>query len=288
MSVTAVLLVLGAAVAHSAWNIVAHGVSRAGLPFLWCGSVVSTLLWLPLVPLTGGIGAGDIRGFLMGVGVSAVLHLGYMLVLQRGYAVGSLSTVYATARGSGPLLTVVVAVLALGERPSPAALVGVAAIIAGVVAIGFVDRAPRIGGRRGVDPAIVFGLLTGVAIAAYTLWDAHALRTWSISPVAYMVGCTALEVPLFTALLGRRLPQVVPFARREWRRLLVFGFLSPLSYILVLVAVTIAPVALVAPMREVSVVLVSLFGALVLREGRPGARLVASGVVVAGIALLAV
>lgn len=288
MSPLAVALVLGAAVAHAAWNVIAHGASRSGLPFLWCGSVVSTLLWLPIVPLTGGVGTDDLNGFLFGVSVSAVLHVGYMLVLQRGYALGNLSTVYATARGTGPLITVVVAVGVLGERPPPIALVGVGAIIAGVVAVGLVDRRPADGGRRRrLDPAIVFGLLTGVAIAAYTLWDAESLRGWQISPVAFMVGCTLLEVPLFTLLLRRRLPAVLPLARREWRRLLAFGILSPLSYILVLAAVTIAPVSLVAPMREVSVVLVSLFGAVVLREGRPARRVAASLVVAGGIVLLA-
>jgi drug/metabolite transporter (DMT)-like permease len=287
VSTLAILLVLAAAVAHASWNVIAHGASRSGLPFLWAGSVASTVLWLPVVPLTGGIGAGELQGFAIGVAVSAALHVAYMLVLQRGYAVGNLSTVYATARGSGPLITVVIAVAVLGERPAPIALVGVAAIIAGVIGIGFIDRrSPTRAGR--FDPAIMFGLLTGAAIAAYTLWDAQALRTWSISPVAFMVGCTALEVPVFTALLGRRLPEGLRMLRRDWRRLLVFGILSPLSYILVLAAVTIAPVSIVAPMREVSVVLVSLFGAFVLREARPGARLVASAVVVAGIALLAV
>jgi drug/metabolite transporter (DMT)-like permease len=287
VSTLAILLVLAAAVAHASWNVIAHGASRSGLPFLWAGSVASTLLWLPVVPLTGGIGAGELHGFAIGVAVSAALHVAYMLVLQRGYAVGNLSTVYATARGSGPLITVVIAVAVLGERPSPIALVGVAAIIVGVIGIGFIDRGSSAQARR-FDPAIMFGLLTGAAIAAYTLWDAQALRTWSISPVAFMVGCTALEVPVFTALLGRRLPEGLRTLRRDWRRLLVFGILSPLSYILVLAAVTIAPVSIVAPMREVSVVLVSLFGAFVLREARPGARLIASAVVVAGIALLAV
>lgn len=286
MSGLAIVLVLAAAVAHATWNVIAHGASRSGLPFLWAGSLVSTLLWLPVVPFTGGLGAAQLHGFAVGVAVSAALHVVYMLVLQRGYAVGNLSTVYATARGSGPLLTVIVAVAVLGERPSPIALVGVAAILAGVIGIGLIDRGGSRG--RGMDPAIVFGLLTGAAIAAYTLWDAQALRTWDISPVAFMVGCTALEVPVFTVLLGRRLPEGVRMLRRDGRRLLVFGILSPLSYILVLAAVTIAPVSIVAPMREVSVVLVSLFGAFVLREGRPGARLAASAVVVAGIALLAV
>lgn len=300
------LLVLGAALAHAAWNVLAHGTSRLGLPFLWCGALVSTLLWVGVVPLTGGFTPADAGGFLLGIAVSAVLHVAYMLVLQSGYRVGNLSTVYATARGTGPLLAVVAAIALLGERPSTVALVGVVAVVAGVVAIGLVDRrgAGRTGSQsipgatpalgrsrppRRLDPGILFGLLTGVAIAAYTIWDAHAVRAWDISPVAFMVGCTALEVPLFSVLLlaRRRHRDVVAVARATWRQLVAFGILSPLSYILVLTAITIAPVALVALMRELSVVLVSLFGAFVLREGSPVARVAASAVVAGGIVLLA-
>ncbi|KQM81968.1 EamA family transporter [Agromyces sp. Leaf222] len=299
MSVPALVLVLAAAVCHSAWNILAHGVSRIGMPFLWWGALVSSLVWLPVVPMTGGLGEADVGGLVLGAGVSAVLHCAYMLVLQRGYATGMLSTVYATARGTGPLITVVVAVLVLGERPSGWALVGIAAILAGVVGIGLLDRGASAGPtpasgpvpnqrrRRGPDPAILWGVVTGVAIAAYTLWDANVVRTWDVPPVAFMVGCTVGEFLLFTALLGRRRHELRAVGRAHWVRILTFGVLSPLSYILVLVAVTLAPVALVAPIREVSVVLVSAFGALVLREGRGWARIGASVVVVAGVLLIA-
>lgn len=257
---------------------------------MWWGSVVSTVIWAAVVPFTGGLGTDDLAGFWLGVSASAVMHVAYMLVLQRGYAAGDLSTVYAVARGTGPLLSVVVAVTLLGEQLSGMAVIGVVAIIVGVVAIGFVDRLGT-GARRGIRPdaAIAFGLLTGVAIAIYTVWDAFSLRQWSISPVAYMVGCTALEIPLFTALLirGGRWRALVPVWRRDARRLVAFGVLSPLSYILVLTAITMAPVAIVAPVREVSVVLVSLFGAFVLREAHPARRVVAAVVVAGGIVLLA-
>lgn len=314
MSNEALLLVIIAAFAHAAWNIIAHGSSRSGLPFLFWGAVVSAVLWVPVVPFTGGLGAGGWRGLLLGVSVSALLHVGYMVLLQRGYALGDLSTVYATARGTGPLLTVVVAILLLGERPSPIALVGVAVVIAGVVAMGLIGRAPasaakstataattvtaagaRIGGqgrhhRTGhrIDPALLFGLVTGVAIAAYTVWDTHALRSWQISPVAFMVGCTALEVPLLAALGWGRHAELLPTLREQWKRLLLFGVLSPLSYILVLAAVTIAPVSLVAPVREMSVVLVSLFGVFVGKERRPVVRLAAAVAVAGGVLLLSV
>lgn len=286
MSPLAFVLVFGAAIAHAAWNIVAHGVSRAGSPFLWWGAVGSTLVWIGVVPFTGGLGADDLGSFALGVTVSAVLHVAYMTVLQRGYREGNLSTVYATARGTGPFLSVIVAVLLLGERPSVVALIGVAAVIVGVVAIGLVDRGTGSRSRR-IDPGILFGLLTGVAIAVYTIWDAHAVRTWNLAPVAFMVGTTLLQVPFYSFAVRRRWGAVRALGRAQWRRILAFGVLSPLSYILVLTAIQIAPVALVAPLREVSVVLVSLFGVFVLRESRPGWRIAASLVVVAGIVLLA-
>lgn len=296
MSLLAFVLVFSAAVAHASWNVLAHGVSRAGYPFLWWGAVSSTLVWLGAVPLTGGIGTGDLGGFVRGVLVSSVLHVAYMVVLQHGYRVGNLSTVYATARGTGPFLSVIIAMVLFGERPAPIALVGVAVVIAGIVAIGFVDRAGSADfgnsgvrlARRRIDPGLLFGLLTGVAIAVYTIWDAFVVRSLALNPVAFMVGTTLVQIPFYTVAVRGRWAALAAFGRREWRRILAFGILSPLSYILVLHAIRIAPVALVAPLREVSVVLVSLFGAFVLREGRPGWRVGASAVVVVGIALLAV
>lgn len=291
MTPFAVLLVLSAAVAHAGWNVLAHGVSRIGLPFLWLGAVSSVVVWVGVVPFTGGLGTGSPTDLLSGVVVSGLLHVAYMLVLQRGYRVGQLSTVYVTARGTGPTISVVLAVTLLGERPSWWALAGGALVLVGVVAVGLADRGATRSEvrrpRRRIDPGIVAGLLTGVAIAAYTVWDAHVVRGGA-APVAFMVGCTLVEVVCFGIALGPRRRDVLPVLRAHWGRVLAFGVLSPLSYILVLLAVTIAPVALVAPMREVSVVLVSVFGALVLREGRAATRIGASVVVLAGIALLAV
>ena len=283
MSPIALALVLGAAVAHAAWNVIAYGGSRSELPFVWSGGLVGSLLWAAVVPLAGGIGTDDVAGCLFALSVSAVLHVLYMLVLQRGYRSGRLSTVYAIARGTGPLITVLVAIGLLGERPSLIALAGVVLVLAGVVGMGVIDS----GGIRLRDPSVIFGLLTGVAIAVYTIWDTQALRTWEIAPVAFMVGCTILEVPIYSVLLGRRHREILPLLRTEWPRLLAFGVLSPLSYILVLTAITIAPVSLVAPMRELSVVLVGLFAVIVLKEGKAAWRVAACVVVAVGVVLVA-
>ncbi len=307
MTLTALVLVLAAAVAHSIWNIVAAKSSGSGVPFLFWGAVLSTLIWGVAVPFTGGIGSSGPGPFLLAVVVSGLLHVLYMLVLQRGYRSGELSTVYATARGSGPVLTVLVSILLFGERPGAVSLGGVALVIAGVVAFGVIGRRraagaaapPRAGTARRWDPAIVFGLLTGVAIAVYTLWDVYMVNSFGLAPVAFMVGTSLAQAVVFGGMLGAQSVRAGRDAdgagairrlrgelRASWRRLLVFGVLSPLSYILVLTAATMAPLSLVAPMRELSVVLVGLYGAFRSHENNPGLRLTAAVVVVCGVVLI--
>ena len=295
MSTLALVLVLAAAVAHAAWNIIAAGKSKSGLPFLWWGAVFASTIWAGIIPLTGGLQGASWRDFLFGVAVSGVLHVVYMLVLQRGYAAGDLATVYATARGSGPILTVIIALALFGERPSPVALLGVMFIVLGVVCFGLISRSSatatrplKIGKRGRIDPGVLYGLLTGVAIAAYSLWDAYSVNELSLPPVPYMVGFLAAELPFFSVLLLRAqgYSQLGQTLKTSWRQLLGFGIISPLSYILVLTANTMAPVSLVAPMREVSVVLVSLYGVIRFGQDRPVARVVAALTVVAGVVLI--
>lgn len=295
MSAFAIALVLSAAVCHAAWNIVSHGSSGSGLPFLWWGAVIASGLWAFVIPFTGGLQGADPWAFLVGAAGSGVLHIGYMLALQRGYAAGDLTTVYATARGSGPVLTGVFALLVLGERPGPLALVGALVVVLGVIAVGVIGcprTALRTGParRRGIPPEIVWGVLTGVAIAGYTVWDAISMNRAGLPAVAYFVGFTVTEVLGFSVmllLLGRReRPSLGSVIRTQWGRLLVFGVLSPLSYILVLTATKIAPIALIAPMREVSVILVSLYSVWRFKQDRAVLRIGAAGVVVAGIALI--
>lgn len=285
MTAAALALVLCAAFAHAAWNLLAHSVSQVGLPFLWWGALSSTVLWIILVPFTGGIG-GSWGHFLVAASVSGVLHALYMVALQRGYARGQVSTVYATARATGPVVTCLMAVILFQERPGAYALLGAAGIIVGVVTIALLDAGQSARTLLG-DPAIVYGLLTGLAIAAYSLWDAHAVQQWHVAPVAFMVGCTAAELLLYAPALRGSGRELLAVGRKHAAPIIAFGILSPLAYILVLLAIQRAPLSLVAPLREISVVLVSLYGVAILREARPVAKVAASIVVVAGISLLA-
>jgi len=229
-------------------------------------------LWAPVagadLAVEGGVTWAGV-GFMLG---SAILHIGYYGALQRGYAHGDLSVVYPLARGSGPLLSVTAAILFLGERPGALGIAGGALIVAAVLAL-------AVGSTAGVG----YGLLTGVFIAAYTVWDAHAVGALDQPPAAYFWGTAVLMAVLLTP--------VARGAAAAWRAhkgaVLGVGGLSPLAYVLVLFALTRAPVSLVAPVRESSVVVGALLGARVLGEGHLARRIVAASAIAVGIAALA-
>jgi drug/metabolite transporter (DMT)-like permease len=285
VSSTALALVLVAAVLHATWNLAIKGVTADRVTFIWLYVVVTIVCWVP-VAVVWVVVTGESPGWVwvLGAAVTGILHVAYQLVLQRGYAEGDLNLVYPLARGSGPLITFLVAVVVLGQRPGVVAGVGVLAIVAGVLLIALGPA------QDGVRAGVVLGVLTGVTIAAYTLWDNFSVTHLHVPPVPYFVLGTVLQVPWLTALLTtRRDPVPIRVVWRETRRpALVVGLLSPLAYILVLRALQLAPVALVAPARETAIVIGALYGWLVLREPRPARRLVGAVVVLAGILLIAV
>lgn len=276
------LLIGGAAVAHATWNLTVKRAGTSGAGFLWLTFVVGVVLFAPF-GTTSLIGI-DPAHWIPLVLVSGVLQVGYFLLLQHAYRVGDVSVVYPLARGTGPLLSVVLAIVLLGERPGWLGLLGAAVVVAGVVVIGLA------GGRAGASvnrPGVIFGLLVGVVIAAYTLWDASAVTRGGLPPVG-LYWATAVVQMLLLAIPALRRPRVtLAVGRRHVWAVLIVGVLSPLAYILVLVALQLAPVSVVAPAREVSVVLVGLAGWLWFREPHPAQRLVGAAIVLVGVGLLA-
>ncbi len=130
--------------------------------------------------------------------VSGILHTGFVL-LQHGYAQGDISVVYPLARGTGPALSVLLALLILGERPGWLAVLGAAVVVGGVVLIGLSGSTPTPGRGRGkLGAGVLYGVLTGVTIAAYTLWDAHSVLASGLAvfPIALMWGSSMTEVVL--------------------------------------------------------------------------------------------
>lgn len=279
MSPVAVLLVLAAAFAHAGWNLAAKRVPHGGALFVWLNASLSAALLVPVVLLTA-TPSWDWAVPLVG---SGLLHLAYFLLLQRGYATGDLSVVYPLARGTGPLLSVVLAITAFHEQVRVLGLLGAAAVVLGVLVIGSGGGS---GGSR--KAGVAYGIATGAVIAGYTLWDANAVNAWAIAPVVLMAGSSLTESVLLAPYALNRRTEVVALARTHWREIGVVAVLSPVAYVLVLIAMTLAPVSLVAPARELSIVVGGLLAWLVLGEPNPLRRLSGALIVVLGVAAIAV
>lgn len=291
MNVTALSFVLLAAAVHAVWNLAAKRVVSEGARFVWAYYTVSAVAVLPLVVVALVLGPQppSWTWVLAGSG-AAVLHVAYGIVLQRGYRVGDLSVVYPLARGTGPLLAVAAAVLLLGERPGALGLLGAALVVAGVLVIGTArprGAADPVASRRGLHAAIGYGVLTGAVIACYTLWDAYAVTTLAVPPLVHFGIGAVVQSVLLAPVAVRDRARTVRLWRAHRREVLAVGLLSPVAYVLILYAMQIAPVSLVAPAREVSIVLSGVAAWLVLGEARAVRRLIGSAVVLVGIIAIA-
>jgi len=280
----ALALVLASAVAHATWNLFAKRAS-GGAPFLWLAFALSIPLYAPLaiaVLIVSGARIGPVE--VLWMFVNAALNVAYGIFLLRGYRAGDLSVVYPLARGTGPVLALVGAIVLFGERPTPLAIGGAIAIVLGVLALTGDPRKLR---QRGVGVAVGYALLTGVTIAAYTLWDKRGVSGLLIPPVVYEWGANVFRALILTPLAVSRWEDV----RAEWvanrTAVLAVASLSPLAYILVLSALAISPVSYVAPAREIGILIGVLIGARTLAEADIGRRSIAAVLMVGGVIALA-
>jgi len=238
-----------------------------------------TVLSLPPVALAwllSGRPGLPLAGWLIAL-ASAFLELIYFIALSTAYQRGELSVVYPIARGTAPLLAVLVGLLLLGERLLPGAALGVLALLAGIWAV----RRPSMAGS-----ALWPALLTGVMIAAYTSLDRIGVRLgspWIYGWLLWLFG--AILLVAFTTV--RR----VPGSRLtdQPRLSVAVGVLMTAAYFMILFALSVAPLAIIAPLRESAIVLVTAWGIWRLGERR-GAWIRVAGAlaILGGIALLTI
>lgn len=287
MNPLALALVLGSASLHATWNLFAKraGGATRGPAFVFAFSVVTALVYAPVAIAQGGLRAPAAgAAAVVAVLASALLHVGYFLSLQRGYRVGDLSLVYPLARGGGPALATLGAIAWFGERPSAWALAGTGLVVLATMVLAS-GRAPA--GGRPLAPGLRWGAVTAAFIAGYTLWDARAVAIVGVPPLLYLWWSEMARALLLAPLALARPAALAQVVRDHRGAVLAVATLSPLAYLLVLTAFTLAPVSLVAPVREVSVLIGAWLGVTLLGEHGKGRRLVAAAAMVAGVVLLA-
>jgi drug/metabolite transporter (DMT)-like permease len=288
MTALAIGLALAAAAIHGTWNVLVK-VSGDPMRTFRRATIVAALVITPITfvawlfagrpsmpPAAAGLAA-----------VSAVLELAYLFLLSAAYRRGELSVVYPIARGSAPLLAVAAGLGILGEKLTPAQLAGVALLLLGILAV----TLPQTSGR-----ATVPALLTGVSIAAYSAVDRVGVRL--STPWLYgwllivLLAIGLLIVGAVTPRLGPRVanaksdrPEAAPV---RWPQAAVIGIFMWGGYLLVLAALSIAPLSVVAPVRETAIVAVAVWGIWKLRERRGAVlKLLGATATLVGVALLA-
>ncbi len=287
MTLLTLALVLASAAVHATWNLwakqVGPGVRSA--PLMWSLTALSSVLYAPpaLWMLARGSWRPDPAALALVAG-SGVIHIGYFLLLLRGYRAGDLSLVYPVARGTGPLVASLASALVFAERPTAASLAGLALVLGGIVLLTWGPGAGVAGRARA---GLRYGLATGLVIAVYTLWDGWSVKRAGVPPLVFYWGGEVVRVLAFTPAALADREGVARLWRTQARRVIGIAALSPLSYVLVLLAMRAGAVSRVAPAREVGIVLGAWLGGRVLGVGDRRRRLLASAAFAAGVAALA-
>ena len=276
-------LALAAAALHGTWNVLVKVSGDPLATFRRATLISAVVATVVLVPEWLLIGRPHVPATAVALCIlSATLETAYLVLLSIAYRRGQLSAVYPIARGSAPLLAVAAGLFLLGEHLSPAQLLGVALLLVGILAVTFSQA-----GGRATLPA----LLTGVAIASYTSIDRIGVRLaapWFYGWLLFTLMAVELSLCLWLASkLGLFLPPST--TSPTWRQSAMIGTFMWAGYLLVLLALSIAPLAVVAPVRETAVVAVAVWGVWRLGErGRAGVKLSGAVATLAGVALLAV
>jgi drug/metabolite transporter (DMT)-like permease len=272
MSLPVTAAVLGAALLHAVWNALVKASADKQLDTVAIAAA-SGLIALALAPWLPAPAAASWPW----LAASAAVHVLYFTFLAGAYRWGELSYTYPVMRGGGPMIVALMGAAAFDEILSLEEISGVALICVGIIA--FASGAHD---RR----ATLFAIGNAVVIAAYTLIDAQGARA-SAAPVSYTLWFFVANGLVITSIGFSSRGMAVPaYLRRHWIRIGVGGACSLGAYAIALWAMTRAPVALVAALRETSVIFAAAIGALLLQEKFTRRRLLATGAVLVGLVLL--
>ena len=277
MTLFVFVAVLCAALVHASWNALVKSTADkvAAMTAVTIGHAPLALLAIPFVPLP----AGESLPYLA---ASVAFHTGYQLFLMLAYRLGDYTQVYPIARGLGPALVTLVSVLALGVVLTVSQTVAIALVCCGIFLLALVR------GRDGLrnPKAVGAALITGCFIAGYSLLDGFGARAAGTA-VGYIAWMTLANAIVFACLIGAvNRPALKRAVTSEWRVLLIGGSFSIIAYVIVVWAMTQAPIAVVTALRETSTVFALLIGVVFLGERFSTGKVLATLVTLGGVMLL--
>jgi drug/metabolite transporter (DMT)-like permease len=283
MPLTALGLLLVAAMMHTTWNLIVKRAKEKQV-FIWCSLVAGVIIFSPLL-LTGSGFPISVWPYLVS---SALLEAIYYITLIRAYENGDFSLVYPMARGAAPAFLLLWTTLFLGERPRLFGIVGIALLVLGLVLVSGKTwwTLRKTAGLN--KSALVLALGVACCISIYTAIDGAAVR--HVSPLPYTVLVIALAAVFVTPAVVKRYGNraIVAEWRSNWIRIVLVGIFTLLAYILVLKAYTITRVSYAGAVREISIVFAAFLGWRWLGEDFGAMRLIGAILLFAGILVIAI
>ncbi|MDM8533633.1 DMT family transporter [Clostridiaceae bacterium HSG29] len=284
MTILAMVFILISAIIHASWNYLSKK-ANGGIPFIWLFTLIASIVYLPLFILSVKyfnftLNFNNIF-FLLG---SIIIHLIYFLLLFKGYKVGDLSIVYPVARGSAPMMTVIIASVLFNEKLSIIAYLGIIFIIVGIFLLTgglniFKDRNNLL--------AISYGLLVGIAITSYTLLDKAIVSIVFIFPLILDYFNTIGRLILLSPIVFKSFDKVKYEWKNHKKEAFLVAIFNSLGYIIVLLVLRFAPVSYVAPVREISILFGTLIGVKVLNEHFGLNRIIYALLITIGVVVIA-
>jgi drug/metabolite transporter (DMT)-like permease len=272
-----VALVLLAALLHACWNAVVKSDSDrlVSMGLVMLAGALLGLAVVPFVPFPETVAWPYLAA-------SVLIHNFYYFFLLKAYRWGDLSHVYPISRGLGPLLVALVSGRLIGEHLAPHEIAGVVLVSCGIASLAFGHGLPR--GKEWRP--VIYAVLTGVTISAYTIADGLGARHAG-NALSYIAWLNVVEGPwVFLLALAMRRGGIVLYLRRSWWRGLAGGVVATCAYGIAIWALSLGAMAHVAALRETSVIFAAAIGAILLREGFGYRRIVAAAIVAAGLVLM--
>jgi drug/metabolite transporter (DMT)-like permease len=283
MSLAALGLLITAALLHAGWNLL---LKQTGERYIvtWWGLIVGSVCSLPLLYSAWPLPL-RVWPYVLG---SALFQAAYFVILAAAYGKGDFSLVYPIARGAAPALLALWSFLLLHEMPRAAGVVGLGILLLGLLVVGSSAWWTRKEHAAPGATSIVLALLVAFCISAYSVSDGAAVKF--TNPAAYTVLETALTAIFITPLTLKRYRWgvLIDEWQAQWPRITLIGLLTVFTYMLVLIAYSLAPVSYAGAIREVSVVFAALIGWLWLGEKFGPFRAIGAAVIFVGILVIAV
>lgn len=282
MPLSALGLLLAAALMHTTWNLLVKRAKEKQV-FIWCSLLVGTIIFSPLL-LASSLFLVSIWPYLLS---SALVEAIYYITLIRAYENGDFSLVYPMARGAAPAFLLIWTTFFLGERPSLFGLLGITLLVFGLIIVGGKTWWTLRATTGFSKSALVLALGVACCISVYTAIDGAAVH--HVSPLPYTVLVIALTVLFITPAVVIRYGNtvIVDELRTNWIGITLVGLFTLLAYILALKAYTIARVSYAGSIREISVVFAAFVGWRWLGESFGSIRLIGAMFIFAGILVIA-